>query len=108
MMEADVEGLIGAGRFERSAEPATWCNGYRDRTLDTRLGSFNRASRDCGPAAISRLPGAQSSEKALVAVIQEAWIAGVSTGGSTISSRRWIAGITKSPVSSSARTSTSG
>jgi transposase-like protein len=32
-METDVEGLIGAGRYERT----TWRNGYRDRTLDTRL-----------------------------------------------------------------------
>ena len=31
IMEADVEGLIGAGRFERSAERATWRNGHRER-----------------------------------------------------------------------------
>ena len=40
LMEADVEGLIGAGRYERSGERSTWRNGYRDRTLDTRLGSL--------------------------------------------------------------------
>jgi putative transposase len=40
LMEADVEGLIGAGRHERTAERATYRNGYRDRTLDTRLGSL--------------------------------------------------------------------
>jgi len=39
-METDVEGLIGAGRYERSGERSTWRNGYRDRTLDTRLGSL--------------------------------------------------------------------
>ena len=33
LMEADVEGLIGAGRYERSGERSTWRNGYRDRTL---------------------------------------------------------------------------
>ena len=38
LMEADVEGQIGAGRYERTGERATWRNGYRDRTLDTRLG----------------------------------------------------------------------
>jgi putative transposase len=38
-MESDVEGLIGAGRYERSGERSTWRNGYRDRTLDTRLGA---------------------------------------------------------------------
>ena len=39
-MEADVEGLIGAGRYERSGERSTWRNGYRERVLDTRLGSL--------------------------------------------------------------------
>ena len=40
LMETDVKGLIGAGRHERTAERATYRNGYRDRTLDTRLGSL--------------------------------------------------------------------
>src|SRR5215467_8771319 len=40
LMEADVEGLIGAGRYERSSERSTWRNGYRERILDTRLGSL--------------------------------------------------------------------
>ena len=40
LMESDVEGLIGAGRYERSGERTTYRNGYRDRTLDTRLGSL--------------------------------------------------------------------
>ena len=39
-MEADVEGLIGAGRHERSAERLNYRNGYRERSLDTRLGSL--------------------------------------------------------------------
>ena len=38
LMEADVEGKIGAGRHERSGERITYRNGYRDRSLDTRLG----------------------------------------------------------------------
>jgi aryl-alcohol dehydrogenase-like predicted oxidoreductase len=29
LMETDVEGLIGAGRYERSGERTTWRNGYR-------------------------------------------------------------------------------
>ena len=40
LMEADVEGLIGAGRYERSGERTTWRNGHRERVLDTRLGSL--------------------------------------------------------------------
>src|SRR5689334_12574610 len=39
LMEADVEGLIGAGRHERSAERLNYRNGYRERSLDTRLRS---------------------------------------------------------------------
>jgi Transposase, Mutator family len=31
LMECDVEGLIGAGRYERSGKRTTWRNGYRDR-----------------------------------------------------------------------------
>jgi putative transposase len=40
LMEADVEGLIGAGRYERNGKRMTWRNGNRDRVLDTRLGSL--------------------------------------------------------------------
>src|SRR5256885_10605763 len=40
LMESDVEGLIGAGRYERSAERLTYRNGYRERALDTRLGTL--------------------------------------------------------------------
>lgn len=35
LMEADVEGLIGAGRYERSSERINYRNGFRERTLDT-------------------------------------------------------------------------
>ena len=41
IMEADVEGVIGAGRWERSGDRQTWRNGHRDRTLETRLGPLN-------------------------------------------------------------------
>lgn len=40
LMEADAEGLIGAGRHERSTERLNYRNGYRERTFDTRLGSL--------------------------------------------------------------------
>ena len=40
LMETDVDGLIGAGRYERSGERTTWRNGHRDQVLDTRLGSL--------------------------------------------------------------------
>ena len=39
-METGVEGLIGAGRYERGGERTPWRNGHRDRVFDTRLGSL--------------------------------------------------------------------
>ena len=41
IMDADVEALVGAGRHERSDGRLTYRNGYRDRTLETRLGALN-------------------------------------------------------------------
>ena len=41
LMEADVEGVIGAGRHERSADRLNYRNGYRDRSLETRLGTLS-------------------------------------------------------------------
>src|SRR6201996_2506926 len=81
LMETDVEGLIGAGRYERSGERTTWRNGYRDRTLDTRLGALQLRIPKLrqGSYFPPFLEARKSSEKALIAVIQEAWIAGVST-----------------------------
>ena len=81
MMEANVEGLIGAGRHERSSERTTWRNGYRERALDTRLGTSNL--RVPKHRQGSYFPGfreaRKTSEQALVAVIQDAWISSVST-----------------------------
>ena len=81
LMEADVEGMIGAGRYERSGERTTWRNGYRDRTLDTRLGALQLRIPKLrqGSYFPPFLEARKTSEKALIAVIQEAWIGGVST-----------------------------
>ncbi len=73
-MEADVEGLIGAGKHERADHRTTWRNGYRERALDTRLGTLNLKVPKLRQG--SYFPGflepRKTSEKALVAVIQEA------------------------------------
>ena len=76
LMEADVEGQIGAGRHERSVERLTHRNGYRDRTLDTRLGTLNLRIPKLrqGSYFPPFLEPRKTSEKALVAVIQEAWM----------------------------------
>jgi putative transposase len=81
LMEADAEGLIGAGRHERSGERTTYRNGYRDRTLDTRLGSLQLRIPKLrqGSYFPPFLEPRRTTEKALVAVIQEAWVSGVST-----------------------------
>jgi putative transposase len=81
LMEADVEGLIGAGRHERSPGRLNWRNGYRERALDTRLGTLQLRVPKLrqGSYFPPFLEPRKASEKALVAVIQEAWIGGVST-----------------------------
>ena len=80
IMEADVDGLIGTGCYERGEARQAWRNGYRDRTLDTRLGTLNLKIPKMRSGAY--FPGflepRKTVEKALVAVIQEAWINGVS------------------------------
>ena len=81
LMEADVDGLIGAGRHERAENRTTWRNGYRDRSLDTRIGTLNLKVPKLrqGSYFPGFLEARKMSEQALVAVIQEAWIGGVST-----------------------------
>ena len=81
LMETDVEGLIGAGRYERGGERTTWRNGHRDRVFDTRLGSLQLRIPKLrqGSYFPPFLEARKISEKALIAVIQEAWIGGVST-----------------------------
>jgi putative transposase len=102
LMEADVESLIGAGRHERSPERLTWRNGYRDRTLDTRLGSLQLRIPKLrqGSYFPPFLEPRKTSEKALIAVIQEAWIAGVSTRKvDDLVQAMGLTGISKSQVS---------
>jgi len=102
LMEADVEGVIGAARYERSGERATYRNGYRERVLDTRLGTLNLKIPKLRTGAY--FPGflepRRTVEKALVAVIQEAWIAGVSTRRvDDLVQAMGLSGISKSSVS---------
>ena len=102
IMEADVDGLIGAGRHERSGDRATWRNGYRDRSLDTRVGTLNLKIPKL--RAGSYFPGflepRKMVEKALVPVIQEAWIGGVSTRRvDELVQAMGMTGISKSTVS---------
>lgn len=102
LMEADVEGLIGAGRHERNAERLNYRNGYRERSLDTRLGSLALRIPKLrqGSYFPPFLEPRKTSEKALVAVIQEAWISGVSTRRvDDLVQAMGLSGISKSQVS---------
>jgi len=102
IMEADVEGLIGAGRYERGEARQTWRNGYRERSLDTRLGTLNLKipKMRSGSYFPSFLEPRKTVEKALVAVIQEAWINGVSTRKvDELVQAMGMTGISKSSVS---------
>ena len=103
LMEADVEGVIGAGRYERSLERSNYRNGFRDRALDTRLGTLQLRipKLRAGPPYFPPfLEPRKTSEKALVAVIQEAWIGGVSTRRvDELVQAMGLSGISKSQVS---------
>ena len=81
MMEMDVEGRCGAAFGERSPERANSRNGYRDRLWETRAGSVDLKIPKLRSG--SYFPGflepRKTAEKALAAVIQEAYVHGVST-----------------------------
>lgn len=80
-MEMDVEALCRAAYGERSEERINSCNGYRDRALETRAGTVDLKipklrTGSCFPGFLEpRRP----DEKALTAVIQEAYLQGIST-----------------------------
>lgn len=103
LMEFEVEGLVGAGRYERSDGRATHRNGYRERDLETRLGTLELKIPKLRRG--SYFPGflepRKTAEHALVAVVQEAWIQGVSTRKvDDLVQAMGMSGISKSQVSS--------
>ena len=60
LMEADVEGLIGAGRHERTGDRLNYRNGYRERSLDTRLGSLQLRIPKLRQSLPRRRPGREA------------------------------------------------
>jgi putative transposase len=81
LMELEVEEHIGAGRHERSPERTGQRNGYRQRSWDTRVGTVELSVprvRD-GSYFPSLLEPRRKAERALSAVVQEAYVRGVST-----------------------------
>ena len=81
LMEFEVSHRIGASRHERNAERQNYRNGYRERPLHTRLGTLELQVPKLrqGSYFPSFLEPRRLTERALTAVIQEAWIGGMST-----------------------------
>src|SRR5215203_5351063 len=81
MMELEVEAKTGVPAGARSPDRQTHRNGYRERGWDTRAGRIDLAIPKLrkGSYLPSFLEPRRTAEKALTAVIQEAYIHGVST-----------------------------
>src|SRR6266498_593064 len=81
IMEAEVSGQIGAGHYERSSERTAYRNGYRARRWDTRVGTIELKipKVTAGVYFPSLLEPRRRAEKALHAVVVEAYVKGVST-----------------------------
>jgi len=81
LMEFEVTNRIGADKHERAEGRATYRNGYRERPLHTRLGTLELRVPKLrqGTYFPAFLEPRRLTEQALTAVIQEAWIGGMST-----------------------------
>jgi transposase-like protein len=81
MMESEVSELIGAQHGERTEDRATHRNGYRSRRWDTRAGEIELQIPKLrqGSYFPSFLQPRKRSEQALVSVVQQAYVCGVST-----------------------------
>jgi putative transposase len=102
MMEMDTEGLCAAAYGERSPDRANSRNGYRERLWETRAGSVDLKIPKLRKG--SYFPGflepRRTAEKALTAVVQEAYIQGVSTRSvDELVKAMGMTGISKSQVS---------
>ena len=81
LMELEVAEQLGAERHERTPERTGYRNGYRERAWDTRVGTIELQVprvRD-GSFFPSLLEPRRRAERALVSVVQEAYVQGIST-----------------------------
>ena len=102
LMALEVDSLCGAGHGERSVERVNQRNGYRDRLWETRAGAVDVKIPKLRKG--SYFPGfldpRRTAEKALTAVIQEAYIQGISTRSvDELVKAMGMTGISKSQVS---------
>ena len=81
IMEMEVEQHIGASRHERAPERTGYRNGYRQRSWDTRVGTVELSVPRVRDSSYfpSLLEPRRRAERALSAVVQEAYVHGVST-----------------------------
>ena len=81
IMDAEVSAQIGAQHGERSPDRLTHRNGYRSRDWDTRVGTMELRIPKVreGSYFPSLLEPRRRSEKALLSVVQQAYVEGVST-----------------------------
>jgi len=91
LMALEVGGLTGAGYGEKSNDRLAQRNGYRERDWETRAGTVElRIPRlRKGSYFPGFLKPRRLAEKALTAVVQEAYIQGNRARSVTISSKRW-------------------
>ena len=102
LMALEVEGLTGASAGERSSLRINQRNGYRDRDWETRAGTVELRIPKLrkGSYFPSFLEPRRMAEKALTAVIQEAYVQGISTRSvDELVKALGMAGISKSQVS---------
>jgi putative transposase len=81
IMELEVTQHLGAERYERTTERQGQRNGYRERQWDTRVGTIELKVPRVRDTSFfpSLLDPRKRAERALVAVVQEAYVQGVST-----------------------------
>ena len=81
LMDAEVTTIIGAEKYERNENRSNYRNGYRQREWDTRVGTLQLSIPKLrhGSYFPSLLEPRKMSEKALLNVVQEAYVHGVST-----------------------------
>ncbi|MGD2159280.1 MAG: IS256 family transposase [Anaerolineales bacterium] len=102
LMELEVDQQVGASKYERTPERSNYRNGYRGRTWETRVGDVKLAIPKLrkGSYFPSLLERRRPAEKALLAVVQEAYLKGVSTRKvDALVKALGLSGIDKSKVS---------